>query len=87
MLVTAAEAVTAAGAVIVIAAVFTVHRFRSLTLTVYDPAPSPVNIPFIEPVMLPGCSLSKYDNAPVPPVAVTVTLPSVDVLQLSWLPL
>ena len=45
-----------------------------------------MNIPVIKPVTLPGLSFSKYDNAPVPPEAVTVILPSDDPLQLRSLP-
>jgi hypothetical protein len=80
--VTAELAVRAAGAVIV-ALLVDVQPFTSFVVSVYAPAPRPVNTfdvwkltPFLE-----------YCNAPVPPCAVTVICPSEAVLQLSWDPL
>jgi len=64
-------AVNAAGAVNVTFAV-AVHPFASVTVTVYEPAAKPLAVVFVPPL-----GAHEYVKLPVPPLAVTVALPSV----------
>src|SRR5450759_3622922 len=76
--------VTAEGAVMVTGVAADAHRLASLTTIWYVFAPNPLNTLlawYVTPLSF------EYSNVPVPPVAVTVIVPSVAVAQLRSAPL